>query len=138
MCGDCANVIEVTLSLAQADEPPPICPVCRGRPPMQQDFKPVALGGSNRAKAVKLAENIAEKDYNVADMNIEGKEGVRNKVRYKDQAPTGTSWGASSEALMQAVALGRETRMQHGSGLDIIKSMPDMIELSKRRSMRVW
>ena len=138
MCGDCANVMEVTLSLAEADAPPPICPVCRGRPPMRQDFKPVAIGGSNRSKAVKIAENIAEKDYGVADMNIEGKEGVRNKVRYKQAADNGTSWGASSEALHNAIALGRETRLQHGSGLDIIKSMPDLIAESKKRSMRVW
>jgi hypothetical protein len=104
----------------------------------RQEFKPVAIGGSVRAKAVKMAETIAEQDMNVADMNIEGKEGVRNKVRYKQQADHGNTWGASNEALMQAVATGRETRLRHGSGLDIIDSMPDLIAESKKRSMRVW
>jgi len=59
-------------------------------------------------------------------------------VRFKDGSPDTSSWAAPGAALAQAVAVGRETRLRHGSGLDIIKTMPDLIELSKRRSMRVW
>jgi hypothetical protein len=105
---------------------------------MKQEFKPVAIGGSTRSKAVKMAETIAEQDMGVADMTIQGKEGVRNKVRYKDQSANSTNWGATQEALQSAIAAGRETRLQHGSGLDIIKSMPDLVAESKKRCMRVW
>jgi hypothetical protein len=106
---------------------------------MRQEFKPPAIIGSHRYKATKLAEDIAEKDYNVADMKVEGYEGVRNKVRYKDQrSDSSSSWGINREALEAAAVSGRQMRLQHGSGLDIIKEMPDLIANSKRRSMRVW
>jgi hypothetical protein len=139
-CPECAHTLEVTLRADQWDNPPPICPRCNAwdfEHKMQQEFKPFSIGGSARAQAVKLAENIMEKDYNVADAKIEGYEGVRNKVRYKDQSmPGASSWGAANAALEQAVATGRQNRIQHGSSLDVIKQMPDLIELSKRRSLR--
>ena len=101
--------------------------------------------GSARSRAVATAERICAEDYGVADMHIEGKEGVRNKVTYKDQKPiNGSQWTSNREAIEAAVAIGRQTRMQYGSGLDILQGalksgdQPDLIELSKRRSMRVW
>jgi hypothetical protein len=42
------------------------------------------------------------------------------------------------------MAAGRQTRLKHGSGLDILQANlksgvePDLIEVSKRRAMRVW
>jgi hypothetical protein len=111
---------------------------------MQQDFKPVAIGGSTRAKAVKLAETIAEQDYGVADMFIKGRQGERNKVRYKDQ--TKGNWGQingtaiNNEMLNAAIAIGRQTRLANGGvdGIDMIKQMPDLIAQSKARSMKIW
>jgi hypothetical protein len=164
--------MEVTLSLEQWDAPAPECPQCAAR--TNQDFKPFAIGGSHRAKAVALAEDIAANDYHVADMQSDGREGGKPKVRYKDITPSDlpgapaaelqsainrirrdgpalatpappSQWGGvSSEALATAVALGRETRLKHGNGLDILQHnlktgvQPDLIEVSKRRSARVW
>jgi hypothetical protein len=80
-------------------------------------------------------------------MFIEGKEGVRNKVKYKDSTRIdGAQWTGNREALEAAISIGRQTRMESGgnSGLDILQKalktgdQPDLIELSKRRSMRVW
>jgi hypothetical protein len=118
---------------------------------MQQEFKPVALTGSPAAKARGLAEEIARDDYHVADMSWESREGGVPKVRYKDETPqsiassTGSSWGVTGEALQQAMALGRQTRLQHGgSGLDMLQralkdgTQPDLIEVSKSRAMKVW
>jgi len=83
-----------------------------------------------------LAEDIAAKDYNVADMQPDNREGGRTKVRYKDQSPAGKGqWMAPNMEIMEgAAALGRATRMQHGSGLDVIKQMPDYIGNSRRIS----
>ena len=136
-CPDCGHFLEVTLAMADWDAPPPECPRCAVQ--TRQEFTPVAIGGSHRARAVKIAEEIAAKDYNVADMNVEGYEGVRNKVRYKDQTSRNAgNWGAGGAALQNALALGRKTRLEHGSGLDVIKTMPDLIQESKKRSARIW
>lgn len=148
ICEDCGHAIEVVLSQDEWDAPAPWCPMCAERN-MRQEFKAPAIGGSHRAKAVALAEEIAEQDYGVADMKIEGKEGVRNKVRYKDdkRLPTDmkAEWKGNQEMLESAVALGKEQRLRNGgSGLDVLQSslktgdLPDLIEISKRRSMKVW
>jgi hypothetical protein len=79
-------------------------------------------------------------------MHVEGREGIANKVTYKDQGTkvSGQQWTGNREAIEAAAAIGRQTRMQHGSGLDILQKalksgdQPDLIEISKRRSMRVW
>lgn len=136
-CPTCNHILEVTLTLEEWDSPPPSCPACAVR--TQQQFVPPAIVGSHRARAVKVAEDIAEKDYNVADMKIEGYEGVRNKVRYRDQALAGVGgWVNPAGMLQQAVQAGRKDRLQHGSSLDVIKTMPDMIENSKRLSAKIW
>lgn len=138
MCEQCAHRIDVELRSDQWDQPPPECPACADRG-MVQDFKPPGIGGSARAKATDLALDIAAKDYGVADIQADGKPEGRPKVRYRDvQAGGSSSWGMHSEALSQAVTLGRQNRLQHGSGLDIIKGMPDLIAESKKRSARIW
>lgn len=137
------------LTMAQADDPPPECPRCASA--TRQEFKPFAIGGSTVGKAVALAETIAHEDYGVADMTHDTRHGGKPKVRYKDQGndmqvAQKSSWGASGEVLSQAIALGRQTRMANGgySGVDTLQKMlkdgtqPDLIEVSKRRSMRVW
>lgn len=151
-CGDCFHRLEVTLSADEWDAPPPECPACaqRDAKPMQQEFKPVAIGGSHRARAVALAEKIAAEDYHVADMQVEGKEGGRPKVRYKDISPTvmPSSWGQTAAGITvdmaTAMANGREIRQKHGDGLDVLQSalksgaQPDLIEVSKRNMARIY
>ena len=148
-CEQCFHRMEVMLTMEQCDDPAPPCPVCEAQETAQV-FKPVAIGGSNRARAVKLAEKIAEEDYGVADFSAEGKQGGTAKVRYKDQKIANPStWGnfqgqTLTQADMQAAfAAGRETRLKFGDGLDVLKAnlksgaQPDLIEMSKRRAMRV-
>lgn len=156
MCGECGYMLSVTLPLEQWDAPAPNCPRCTAwdfKEPMQQEFKPVAIGGSNYAKARALAEDIAAKDYNVAQMDWRKDREVAQGTphRLKDETPqtvqqaTGSNWGVTGEALQQAVALGRETRLKHGgSGLDMLQralrdgTQPDLLEASKKRAMKIW
>lgn len=136
-CLTCNHTLTVELRSDQWDQEPPECSRCANA--THQEFFPPAIGGSVRGKATALALDIAEKDYGVADIQADGKPEGRPKVRFKD-APleNQSSWGVQSEALATAVSLGRQTRLQHGSGLDVIKGMPDLIAESKKRSMRVW
>ena len=142
-CPECAHMMDVTLTMDQVDDGPPECPRCNGQ--TQQEFKPVAIGGSSAAKAHKIAEQIAEEDYGVADLKSRG-EGERAKVRYKDQTKSypSSAWTASQEALQAAAANGRHTRIHYGDGLDVLRSalkdgsQPDLIAASKRRAMRVF
>lgn len=143
-CPECNHFLEVMLTAEQWDAEPPECPVCAAHA-MRQEFKAPGIVGSNRARATQIAEDIAARDFNVADMKVEGYEGVRNKVRYKDQTPQNTaSWGAATEALESAIASGRAERLKYGSGLDVLQSNlkngtePDLIALSKQRCMKVW
>lgn len=145
MCGDCGHSIEVTLRADQWQEPAPICPQCEAHE-MGQEFKPPAIGGSLRSKAVQLAETIAAEDYGVADFKAEGRQGQAAKVRYKDSTSPPSTWlGLNGSAQFeQAKQLGRETRRKYGDGLDVLQhnlktgAQPDLIEVSKRRSMKVW
>lgn len=145
MCDQCAHTTEVTLRADQWDSPPPACEICAQR--THQEFKPPALIGSIGARARDLALDIAHNDYGVADLQVDGKEGETPKFRLKDQgAPTqAATWGVAQEALESAIAAGRQNRLQFGGdGLDVLKrqlktgDQPDLIEISKRRSMRVW
>jgi len=120
---------------------------------MQQEFKPVALGGSNRSRAVAIAQEIASQDYGVSDFNAVAREGEVPKVRYKDSSeipksqwtgPSATKLQLGREALETAIALGRETRLKYGSGLDVLHSalkagtQPDLIANSKKNAIKVW
>lgn len=149
-CGQCGHFMEITLTMDQADDDPPECPHCAAQ--TQQEFKPIAIGGSVTGKAHKLAETIASEDYGVADFNISSqREGDVTKHRLKDQGnamqqATASSWGAPRDVLETAVQIGRATRMSSGgySGVDMLQKMlqdgtqPDLIEQSKKRSMKVW
>lgn len=154
-CPECSHIMDVVLDSSQWDDPPPSCPMCDARESgqMQQQFKPVAITGSHRAKATEIAQKIAVEDYNVADINVQGYQGVRNKVRYKDDSGQvmPANWGTSAEAkqmqtatLETAIALGRETRLKYGSGLDVLHSalksgaQPDLIANSKKQSIKIW
>jgi len=143
-CEDCNHRLETVLTADEWDAPPPPCPQCAARP-MSQEFKPVAIGGSNYARARALAEDIAGNDYHVADMQRD-KHATTPVVRYKDQTSTvpASTWTAATQTLETAIAAGRETRLRHGSGLDVLQanlrngSEPDLIENSKRRAIKVW
>ena len=141
-CPECAHQVEVTLAFDQWDAPPPSCEACDARE-LNQVFKPPAIGGSTRGRAVAIAENIIANDYGVANYTPDNREGGTGKIHYKDQtAGQGvSSWGPQ---LQQAIEIGRQTRLQHGNGLDILNRMlktgeqPDLIEASKRRAIKVY
>jgi putative FmdB family regulatory protein len=148
-CEQCGHFVEVTLTMEQVDDPPPTCPYCSQQ--TRQEFKPIAIGGSTVGKAVKLAETIAAEDYGVANMQHDTRRGGTPKVRYKDQGndmqqAQASSWGTSGAMMQVAMDAGRAARMSNGgfSGVDTLQKMlkdgtqPDLIEVSKRRSMRVW
>ena len=141
MCPDCAYAMEVTLRADEWEAPAPACPRCAADP-MGQEFKPPAITGSNIARASAMAEKIAAEDYG-ASIHSPSRSGPR--VQYRDSsAANASAWHAGGAELSQAVALGRETRLRYGSGLDVLQAnlksgaQPDLIEMSKRRSMRVW
>lgn len=143
-CEDCNHRIEVTLASDQWNDEAPECPACASRP-MQQEFKPFAIGGTPTAKAHAIAEDIAANDYHVADMQRD-KHADRPVVRYKDQTSTvpPSTWQAANQTLEMAIASGRQMRLKHGSGLDVLQANiasgaePDLIANSKRRAMKVW
>ena len=144
-CGDCGNFLEVELRADQWDQEPPECPRCAERPMFQQ-FKPPAIGGSNRTRAADLALKIASEDYNVADLQPDRGQGATTKVRYRDTVPDipASTWSVPNESLAQAAALGRQSRLQHGNGLDVLHgalksgAQRDLIADSKARSIKVW
>lgn len=146
MCPECASRVEVILSADQWDAPPPSCDVCDARE-MAQDFsKPPAIGGSHMAKAAKIAENIMANDYNVANFQSDRRQGGQAKVRYKDETdgagPSAWQKAQHAEMLTTAINIGKANRGM--DGLDILKrnlasgAQPDLIEASKRRSIKVW
>lgn len=143
MCEACAYRMDVELRSDQWDSEPPDCPQCATR--THQEFKPPAIGGSLIGRATELAHTIAAEDYGVADLQSPSRSG--RTVRYKDQgaeAIPASSWAAASGQLQQAMALGRETRLRYGNGLDVLAgalksgAQPDLIALSRKRSIRTW
>lgn len=143
-CNQCGYVMEVTLRLDQADDAAPACPMCERRA-MRQEFKPVAITGSVAARARDLAQTIAHEDYHVADIEMDRRAQSRPTVRYKDQgAPSASTWSVANEALQSAISAGRASRQKYGDGLDILQAnlkdgtQPDLIEISKKRAMRIW
>ena len=155
-CEQCFERIEVTLASDQWDCEPPDCLACRAQ--FQQEFQPPRVNGSPFARASAIAEGIAERDFGVSNMQRDSRPGSVPKVEYRDDMmgvpkrqgrpigpqPGASTWGASQAALDQAAAIGKDTRIRFGSGLDVLQSclkngsQPDLIELSKRRSARVW
>jgi hypothetical protein len=147
MCNECGTVFNRTLEYSQVDAEPPDCPACLAA--TRQDFRPVAVHGvkaRTAEEARKIAMDIAVNDYGVRDINIKNREGETNKVTYRDQpAQQPGNWVApNSEMLSAALADGRATREQYGSGLDVLEGnlksgvQPDLIQLSKARCMKVW
>jgi|SRR5215475_284628 len=144
-CEDCNHRLEVTLAADDWDAAPPPCPECERRA-MRQDFKPIAIGGSTSARAHAITEDILSNDYHVSDMQREHRrEGVPT-VRYKDQTKNipASTWQAANGVLEAAISAGRETRLRHGNGLDVLQANlksgaePDLIAASKRRAVKVW
>ena len=152
-CPECNHRMDVVLAAEQWDDPPPSCAACDARE-VRQVFKPPAIGGSARLRAAAIAEDIAAKDYNVANFQGGTREGDVNRVTYKDTTPgvAPSSWTGPNakemqmgqEALQSVLAIGRQTRLKHGSGLDVLQhtlatgDLPDLIEESKKKSARIW
>ena len=139
MCQTCGHYLNVTLSAEQWNDPAPECPVC-AKAQMAQDFKPPGIAGhSARSKAEKLTENILANDYHVGNIHRDRHEGAVPRTSYQT-----AQWGVAREALESAISAGRQTRLKHGSGLDILQqnlksgAEPDLIEVSKRRAMRIY
>jgi hypothetical protein len=134
-------MLEVELTAEQWDAPPPDCPRCSNT--TYQEFAPPTIGGSNSTRAADYALKIASEDYNVADIQVQRGHGPP-KVRYNDSNQPASSWAPRNGALEQAIAIGRQTRLQHGSGLEVLqtglknKTIPDLIANSKRLSAKVW
>ena len=151
MCPSCGHRIEVVLTEAQWNDPPPACEACWSND-MNQEFKPPAIGGSVGARARGIAEDIIANDYGVADIRFDNRQGGTPKVRYKDQTSplTAASWAAAQGQLQQAIDLGRAHRQTRydsgpqGNGIDVLKGalesgqQPDLIAASKRRAIKVW
>jgi hypothetical protein len=137
----------VTLTAEQWDDPPPDCPACAAR--TQQEFKPFGITGSIGTRAHDIAEEIITSDYHAADFQREHRQDGTPSVRYKDQTvgiPVST-WGKdqTNAALEQAIAVGRQSRLRYGSGLDVLQANlasgaePDLIANSKRNKMiKLW
>jgi hypothetical protein len=128
--------------MSQSDAPSPSCPACDARE-TQQIFKaPGIVNSSPHSRAQALTEDILANDYQIADVN---RSPSRSNLRYKDQTPTTmpSTWGGG-EMLNTAMAMGRQTRLEFGSGLDVLQAnlrsgaQPDLIEVSKRRSPKIW
>ena len=143
MCEACAYRMDVELRSDQWDAEPPDCPQCSTR--TYQEFRAPAIVGSNIARATELAHTIAAEDYGVADLQSPSRSG--RAVRYKDQgadAIPASSWAAAGGQLQQAMALGRETRLRYGNGLDVLQgalksgAQRDLIADSRRRSIKVY
>jgi hypothetical protein len=143
MCPECGAYWTVTLSHDQWNDPPPECERCARQ--AQQEFQPFAIGGSDRARAEKITEDILEKDYHVGDIERDHRAESIPKVRYQDQGRPANpaTWGAARAALESAISVGRDSRKKYGSGLDVLQANlksgaePDLIEISKRRALRV-
>lgn len=141
-CTECFHRLEVTLSSEQWNDPPPDCPHC-AQQQMQQQFKPFGIGNTQTAQANAIAEKIAAEDYHVADFQRDHRIESVPKTRYKDPGSDPSTWGVANEALQQAVALGRQSRLRHGSGLDILQANlksgveRDLIADSKKRMIRL-
>jgi hypothetical protein len=133
--------------MEQVDDPPPDCPMCAQR--TQQEFKPFGITGSVSSRAHQIVEEIATTDYHAADFQREHRQEGTPKVRYKDQTsevlPASWQKQHAHAAIEQAIAVGRQTRVKHGSGLDILQANlksgaePDLIANSKRNKMiKLW
>lgn len=143
-CPECNHRMEQVLTADQWESPPPSCEACDAR--MNQDFKPPAIGGSVRAKATRIAENIIATDYGVANFHSDHRQGATPKVRYKDQTasvlPSDWQKAAHREMLETAISIGKANRGR--DGLDILKrnlttgAQVDLIEASKRKAIKVW
>ena len=144
MCPECANRIEVVLSAEQWDAPPPSCEICDARA-MNQEFKSPAIGGSHMSRAAAITESIIANDYGVSNLTLDRKGGP-NKVTYKDQSGGFSgAWSGQRAMLEQAISIGKSNRREFGmDGLDILKrnlasgAQPDLIEMSKKRSIKIY
>lgn len=94
-CTDCSTVFEVTLD--SGDDGHPDCPTCS----KVLEWRPskVSIGGSNRSKAVDMAQNIMEQDYGLTNFKDNNREGDVGYV-----APQKTTQDKEKEMQREAEA----------------------------------
>ena len=152
VCPECNHFFEVVLTMDQADDPAPNCPRCAAwdlQHETQQVFKaPGIVNSSPHSRAQALTEDILANDYHVADIDRDRRHEAKPKVRYKDQTSTvmPSTWTnvGGPDVMNAAIATGRQTRLEFGSGLDVLQAnlrsgaQPDLIEVSKKRSPKIW
>ena len=147
-CPDCNHFWEVVLDMSQSDAPSPSCPACDTRDTQQVFKAPGIINSSPHSRAQALTEDILANDYHVADIDRDRRHEAKPKVRYKDQASTvmPSSWTnvGGPDVMNAAIATGRQTRLEFGSGLVVLQAnlksgaQPDLIEVSKKRSPKIW
>ena len=146
-CPECFTRIDVILSAEEWDAPAPSCEACDAR--LNQEFHPPAIGGSNRMKAARIAEDIIANDYGVANFQSDRRRGGVPKIRYKDDTgnvkPSDWQVAGQRAILEQAISIGKQNRRDFGmDGLDMLKrglasgAQVDLIEASKRKAIKVW
>jgi len=138
--------MDVVLNADEWDKPPPSCEACDARA-MRQEFRPPAIGGSMAGRAAKITEDILTNDYGVSNFNSDKRIGGVPKVQYKDQGnvlPSAFQLDQHRSILETAINIGKGNRKQFGpDGLDLLRqglangTTPDLIEVSKRRSIKV-
>lgn len=116
---------------------------------MNQEFRPVAKGGSVASRAQAITEQILTQDYGVSNFQTQRGQGGTPKVTYKDQTasalPSTFQLDAHRSILESAISIGKQNRREFGvDGLDMLRrgiadgTTPDLIENSKRRAIKVW
>lgn len=109
-CDECT--FEWTVS-CEWDSPIPDCPVCERV--ARQEFKPIAIG-TNKGKAIDFAQQMAEEDYGLTDMNDNQRAGdIAAKAPPPMQA-------AEAEKLTREMAEMTRASM----GVDATQGRPDL------------
>lgn len=143
-CDECNHTIEVEIDSSEWDSfEAPACPRCAQA--TAQQFRPLAIVGSNHRRAVDIAQTIAHEDYGAADIGRVYSD-APPEVRYRRSEPVDLPAGNWNPALLAgAIASGRADRIANGpNGVEILQAglssgkIPDLIEASKQRSGKVW
>jgi putative FmdB family regulatory protein len=128
-CPDCGNVMDVVLTVAEWETPPPDCPVCTAQ--TEQHFKPFAVGGSVQGRAAAIAQDIAEKDFGLTNFEL-GRHGEPAAPRYGAPAVPKAPPGVDPQAVLKGM-IGSTGRAQidpsrSGAGFSPLRALQDGIK----------
>lgn len=125
-CPDCGGVLEVVLTMAEWEAPPPDCPNCAAA--TEQQFKPFAVGGSAQVRAAKIAQEIAEKDLGLTNFEL-GRHGAPAAPGYGHQAPKPPP-GIDSQAVLKSMLGSGQAQIdpsRGGRGFSALRQLQDGI-----------